>query len=66
MLTIAVLDSANYGLYKGLNADLPAYNNKPYLSRKAFRHPADNAIRRKIVGNAKILAVGAMLILAKA
>ena len=45
---IADTDSANYGLSKGLNADLPAYlnNSHTYLD---VRHPADNAIRRKMV-----------------
>ena len=45
---IADTDSANYGLSKGLNADLPAYlnNSHTYLD---VHHPADNAIRRKMV-----------------
>ncbi|CAD0123395.1 DUF1310 family protein [Streptococcus thermophilus] len=45
---IADTDSANYGLSKGSNADLPAYlnNSHTYLD---VRHPADNAIRRKMV-----------------
>ena len=45
---IADTSSANYGLSKGLNADLPAYlnNSHTYLD---VRHPADNAVRRKMV-----------------
>lgn len=45
---IADTDSANYGLSKGLNADLLAYlnNSHTYLD---VHHPADNAIRRKMV-----------------
>ncbi len=48
------MDSANYGL-SSLNADLPAYLNSKFATYLDVRHPADNAIRRKMVKKWKML-----------
>lgn len=45
---IANTESANYGLSKGLNADVPAYLNKSHQNLDVD-HPRDNAITRKMV-----------------